>query len=72
MLTTPEVEAIEYAKTLDDVLVSEGINWNWVYRFTSKENAELYDKKCRELGLETRGVYEPFGHDPFWSVRMRY
>ena len=26
MLTTPEVEAIEYAKTLDDVLVSEGIN----------------------------------------------
>ena len=45
MLTTPEVEAIEYAKTLDDVLVSEGINWNWVYRFTSKENAELYDKK---------------------------
>lgn len=72
MLTTPEVEAIEYAKTLDDVLVSEGINWNWVYRFTSRENAELYDKKCIELGLETRGVYPPQPGETGFSVRMRY
>lgn len=72
MLTTPEIKAIEFAKTLDNITVSEGINWNWVYGFTTEENAISYDQKCIELGLETRGVYPPQPGETGFSVRMRY
>ena len=72
MLTVPEVEAIKFAKTLDDVKVSQGINWNWVHGFTTEENAEKYNAKCIELGLETRGVYSPSEGETGYAVRMRY
>jgi hypothetical protein len=51
-------KAIEFAKSLNpDITISNGINWIWAYGFTSKQDAESFDKYCNNNNCETRGVY---------------
>ena len=64
------VKAIEFAKTLNpEIQIDNGINWIWAYGFTSKQDAESFDKFCCSNNCETRGVYS--GSNGTYDVRFR-
>lgn len=74
IFTQKEVDAEAFAKSLNpDVIVSSGINWNWITGFKSREEADKFDNYCNKQGLETRGVYSNSNSSPLtYDVRFRY
>ena len=64
-------KAIEFAKSIEpDIKIDNGINWIWAYDFTSKRNAEEFDKFCENNNCETRGIYNGSAKGTY-AVRFR-